>query len=174
VELATMVVGAKGKGKGKGFGKSTGKGKGTFGNAWQQKEQEKARFQKAQTLRKYAKLCKAEGVESSRVNLGYNKKKSVDNEKELTDGSRGESSGKMKYSTYKLHKAKAEGDDKADKIQRTKHDLESKIRGIEESIKKRKQLKKDICKKTSKGQPVMKGRITHILGKLMKDAEQKS
>ena len=123
---------------------------------WKQRENEKKRIAKSATLRKYAKLCKAEGIQSDRVNLGVR-----------TDRDR-DANAIPKSKTPKVDKTKIS---QLEHIQlRREEEKQESIKAIEESLRKRKEKQKIMTKKTKKGQPVMAGRILNILEKLNKDA----
>jgi hypothetical protein len=142
-------------------------------NAYQKKELERKRIHKVATLKKYAKLCKAEGIKSDRVNLSTNTKKSEKNETDAPS----EKSSSSHHGSSGSYKSKKSGQDKKPKKEEPltreeqKKEIQSqlteRIKGIEEALKKRKELKKSMTQKTAKGQPVMKGRINNILQKLM-------
>jgi hypothetical protein len=131
-------------------------------NKWQQKELEKKRIKKITTLRKYAKLCKREGLESDRVNI--NKKN--DNADETED----HKPEKKIHKPFKPKKVEIPQQSPAE-IQRQQREEQVKenIKKMEESLKRRKEQRKILTKKTAKGQPVLGGQIKNILGKLMKE-----
>ncbi len=131
-------------------------------NAYQKKEHERKRIQKVVTLKKYAKLCKAEGIQSNRVNLGKVSTETKMNNPEASN------LRKLAKKENSASKTKEPSSNKQQQKQAVHDQLTDRIKGIEEAMNKRKQLKKCMTSKTSKGQPVMKGRIQNILSKLMK------
>ena len=135
-------------------------------NQWKKKQLEKKHIQKVATLKKYAKLVKAEGIQSSRVRV----QGSSDTNQPPPSQSRSHHNkeGKGHHGKQQLPKPKVVS--KEEEKTKIKEELSEKVKKIEESVKKRKQLKRELTKKTDKGQPVMKGKIKNILSKLMNDA----
>lgn len=129
-----------------------------WANDIKKKEQETKRFKKAATLRKYAKLCKAEGIQSDRVRIGDRKEKSD------TDSAEHQKRPKDSYRPFKkaekeavrLEQAKQEKDMQA----------QQRLKDKEDAIKKREEKRKVLSKTTKKGQPILGNHIKSILSKL--------
>lgn len=124
------------------------------------KELETQRFKKAAALRKYAKLCKAEGIQSDRVHIGKKEDKSdssVDSEKSA------------KRTAFKpFQRAEKE----AARLQQIEHEKEEHRKQAqkekEEALKRREEKRKALSKTTKRGQPVLGNHIKSILEKLQK------
>jgi len=141
-------------------------------NKWQQNDLEKKRLKKIVTLRKYAQLCKHEGVDSDRINL---KKKSSPNNENISTEKRREDSRPKIAPKPKVDRLQKLASDKQnaieEQLQQKKAEMGEKIQKIKESIKHRKDQHKLMTKKNAKGQPVLGGRIKNILDKLIKERE---
>lgn len=122
------------------------------------KEIETERFQKASMLRKYAKLCKSEGIQSDRVNLG-NDRTAV----KLKDKTKFEREPPQPFSKAIEDAAKLRSDKSVEIKKR-----ESEMKSQDEKQKQRRERSRLLSQKTKKGQPVMKNRITSLLDKIMK------
>lgn len=141
-------------------------GKAAFNQKRKEVEEQK-RNQKSKTLREYAKLCKAEGIVSDRVNLEYNEKnkkpKGREQEIKVKD-----TSGAPTRQTNPFKDARDEAimkeEEKAKAIQLSKEkDNEIKKKNEMREVKRRERMKR-----TKKGQPKLSTQITSILGKLQK------
>ena len=119
------------------------------------KELETKRFQKAAALRKYAKLCKAEGIQSDRVYMGKKEDRPTGDIKE---------NKKVEYKPFRRAEREAERLQalEAEKERQRQENLQLK----EEAIRKRDEKRKALSKKTKKGQPVLGNQIKNILEKL--------
>lgn len=131
---------------------------GKSANNRKDKELETQRHQKAAVLRKYAKLCKAEGIQSDRVNMEHKTEKSDKRTEKKKDI--------PKPAPFRNSLLEAE-QRKNDKIA-SKDEREQKLQKKEELEKTRNEKRKVMLKKTRKGQPIMKNQISAILEKLTK------
>ena len=140
-------------------------------------EQEVQRFKKAAALRKYAKLCKAEGIESARVNV------------DTKTNANPEFKAKSEISSLKGSErkaAKVHGDHKGKHYQ--PFEKEIRLAGENERVKivsderrivkqaeiKAKQVKREAnrkmhMKRTKRGQPVLDNRVKDLLSKIEKN-----
>lgn len=149
------------------------------GSSVQEKIWKSKRNEKSSMLRKYAKLCKREGVQSDRVNM--NPRLGVEG-----GGGKDESAAVGQHRPAKKDKEdahkKKRGDDAfaiaekaAERKRSEQQQREEESARIEREKQKAKALRnkktKELNKRTPSGQPVMKYRITNILDKLM--AEKK-
>lgn len=136
-------------------------------NAWREREQKKKRIAKITTLKKYAKLAKKEGIVSDRVRLDSNK---PDNE-EASNGHRADSSSKNRPKPGN----QSQQPPKLTPLQEQKASRDEffaqKEAEKKAALKKRKDMHKIMTQRTSRGQPVMAGRIKNILGKLLDEAK---
>jgi hypothetical protein len=124
------------------------------------KEQETKRFKKAAALRKYAKLCKREGIQSDRVRIG---KKEDKEEGESTSAS-------ANTKQQKDHKPFRRAEKEAERQEQLEHDKEqhrlATQKQKEEALRKREEKRKALSKTTRKGQPVLGNHIKSMLQKL--------
>lgn len=123
------------------------------------KELEKQRHQKSATLRKYAKLCKAEGINSDRVNLG-NKQ----NDEVVKNNVKKESKTYRPFSKAEAQAMQLENSIKEKELQR-----EANLLNKNHAIKKREEKHKSLSKTNKKGQPILGNHIKSILAKLQKE-----
>ncbi len=114
-------------------------------------ELDTVRNKKSSVLRKYAKLCKAEGVVSDRVNLGTS----------INCNAKAKVNDQIKP-VSRLHTKTLNSGEKLDSI--ADNSADSKKKASESRSVKRQQM----LQKTRKGQPVMRNQITSILNKLTK------
>lgn len=148
-------------------------------NAWREREQRKKHISKIATLKKYAKLAKREGIVSDRVRM--------DNPSTSPD----QPTREQDQQNSEPRPVRKEGNDKAKKTDdHTRVTEQSKRKSPAEEERerreqmfaqreqekqaashRRKEMHKIMTKRTSKGQPVMAGRIKNILGKLMDEAK---
>lgn len=135
-------------------------------NAWREREQKKKHIAKIVTLKKYAKLAKKEGIVSDRVRLDSNKPDSEGNTNE------------NRASTPSKNRPKPSNQSAPPKPtplqeQRASRDefFAQKETEKKTAMKKRKDMHKIMTQRTSRGQPVMAGRIKNILGKLLDEAK---
>ena len=116
---------------------------------------------KAKMLRKYAKLCSREEIQSDRVRIGP---KPADHS-EAKSGSAVSSISPAPFSK-EMKLAKELAEQKAEKA-REKIAVQVDIKKAE---KRRKVLRKEHSQRTRKGQPVMRNKINKLLGMLQKSA----
>jgi len=124
------------------------------------KEIESKRVHKASALRKYAKLCKREGVQSSRVR--------IDGELEPLKVSK-ISSYKTSAEKNALASTTATLDVTKDEKTQKENDIARKQREIAQAAEKRRKRKREINSRTRKGQPILGNQMKHILEKLQSD-----
>lgn len=129
-----------------------------WANDIKKKEQETKRFKKAATLRKYAKLCKAEGIQSDRVRMGDRKEQSeaeaAEHHKKPKDHHR--PFRRAELEAMRLEQAKEEKD----------MQVQQRLKDKEEAIKKREEKRRALSKTTKKGQPKLGNHIKSLLSKL--------
>jgi hypothetical protein len=130
---------------------------GKSANNRKDKELETQRHEKAAVLRKYAKLCKAEGIQSDRVNL---ERKSEKPDKRVEK--------KKESKPAPFNKSLMEAEQRKNEKIASKDEREQKLRKKEELEKSRNEKRKIMLKKTRKGQPIMRNQISAILEKLTK------
>lgn len=118
-------------------------------------------YKKSAMLRKYAKLCKAEGIQSDRVNLSGEKR----SKEERIE--RKKMSEKQKPNPFA--KALEISSQKAAEQQRIEELKEKNLADKKAAEKKRKEKSKMMMKRTKKGQPILGNHIKNVLEKLMKD-----
>jgi hypothetical protein len=138
----------------------------TTPNQWRKREFEKKKIEKIHTLRKYAKLLKKENItDSSRIKINSN-----DQQNDAPQPERRPPSGKKKphFNKYQVEATSNPRETQAEERQQRE---EERIKKMQESIKRRKEERKVLSLKTKKGQPVLKGHIQKMLGKLMKEKE---
>jgi hypothetical protein len=135
-----------------------------FAKAKKLKDQETKNFKKAAQLRKYAKLCEKEGIQSDRVRTGKK--------------SEGEEPAKRRDAKEQPKKRRAySAEEEAAKKQRVERDTQEELhaqweREKEEALKRREEKRKLMTKRTKKGQPVLGNHIKNMLEKLQKQKEQ--
>jgi hypothetical protein len=127
-------------------------------------EEELERFRKHKKLNNYARLCRAEGITSDRVNVNKNKIKELDGNgvpirKVLPEK---HDNNPFKASQEKANKNKLE---KIESINNRNNQLQEKI----SKDKIREQNKKIHMKRTKKGQPILHNQINSILSKLQSE-----
>jgi hypothetical protein len=147
------------------------------------------RFHKIKALKKYANLCRQEGIESDRVNLGK-KPRETDNSNNANDDSDNDSndnddtndrnanrsSGNKKNRFAKPAKkdpfaaSKLLAIKKQEEVQQKQLDEEKKKKEIERAERAREHLRKQHMKRTSKGQPLMNSKILGLLEKIKSKA----
>jgi hypothetical protein len=159
------------QGKGKGPAKSTSMmhkyAGGTNSLAFQMKKEkkEKQRNMKSAALREYAKLCKKEGIESERVNLGPRVEKSE--EAKRADWEEKKKNKKaLKSQPFAKEQQQAEVA-AAEKREGQKARL-SREEEIAQKLKARKEKTRDRMKKTKKGQPLMNDTVKRLLSSIQK------
>jgi hypothetical protein len=128
-------------------------------------ERELERFKKHKALRKYEKLCKAEGIVSNRIRIHGNT--TAD---ETTSDDRTENIPKFKKKKINLIE---EAEKVAEEKKKLKEEKEKELARIEESrqqkIKERNENRKQNMKRTKKGQPILHNKINNILEKLKRE-----
>ena len=153
-------------------------------------EAEVERHKKAAALRKYAKLCKAEGIESARVNVDktaapaasdkgsaspsagaqgksrQEKRDARDAERRERKGIKGKGSGKPFEKEMRQHED-SQTSKKEEDARRAAND-----KAVKEKQKARDEARKLHMKRTSKGQPLMNNRINSLLSKIEKTMGQ--
>lgn len=142
-----------------------------FSHQAKKEERELERHRKHKALRKYSKICKAEGVVSDRVRVdgvelpGENRN---ENRKELVSNRRKEKPQKSKgdklLESAKAIAARKQQEREEEEASRQKREIE--IKGKEES---REAERKKHMKRTKKGQPILHNQISGILDKLKKE-----
>lgn len=126
-------------------------------NAWREREQKRKHVSKISTLKKYAKLVKKEGFVSDRVRIdGVDRTENPDKQKKIQQVS----PMRRQKETVNPREVEREERNKA---------IELREQEKREKLKQRKEKAKIMTQRTSKGQPVMAGRIKSILGKLMNE-----
>jgi hypothetical protein len=140
-------------------------GKAAF-NQKKREDEERKRNEKSKTLREYAKICKAEGIVSDRVNLELYEGRNAANQKDK--GSKVKISTFAPRETNPYKSASLEATVKAD--ERAKAIEQSKLKDAEIKLKndRREVMKRQRMKRTKKGQPILSTQIASILGKLQK------
>jgi hypothetical protein len=122
------------------------------------KEQETKRFKKAAMLRKYAKLCKAEGIQSDRVRL--EKRESSEDPRQK------KSKPDSQYRPFKRAEAEAVRAEQAEKEK--EEQIRERQKQKEEAIRKREEKHRALSKTTKKGQPKLGNHMKALLEKLQK------
>ncbi len=123
------------------------------------------------TGRKYAKLCKKEGVQSDRINMERKSNDEHQDPSEIVKAPKKDIKSKRKFDDpFEIAQRaaaakKLERDQKEADISKTKVDIQQA-----KSVRSKKT--KELNKRTKNGQPVMKYRINNILDKLI--SERKS
>ena len=144
---------------------------------WRKREFEKKKIEKIHTLRKYAKLLKKENITDSKRFKVKDHQNNHASEGNLADGQANESSHEKSNTPQKKNNKKTPSkqekfqEAKAAKEEERRLREEERIKKIQESIKRRKEERKVLTLKNKKGQPVLKGHIHKILGKLMKEKD---
>jgi hypothetical protein len=136
-------------------------------------EKEVERHKKSAALRKYAKLCKAEGIESERVNVDLGPRTNTSSTRADSDSSEivkkrhdkdTKKNGvvspfrKEERKALDSQRLKAEGEERRQKQQAE----------ILEKQKQRAEARKLHLKRTNKGQPLMNNRVKDLLAKIEK------
>jgi hypothetical protein len=143
------------------------------------------RHKKAATLRKYAKLCKAEGIESTRVNVPNPTKAAApavsesnvaggmsrQEKRDARDAQRREKKGQGGSSKpFGKEIRQHEESQKSKKEEEARREANEKA--IQDKKKVRDEARKLHLKRTSKGQPLMGGRVKSLLSKIEKSMAQ--
>ena len=145
-------------------------GKAAF-NQKKKEDDERKRNEKSKMLREYAKLCKAEGIVSDRVNLETyeGRKAPLSKEREHLK------STKVLSKQGNPYKSASE---EAEKKASIKAEAVMLSQELTVTIKKKNELRevqrRERMKRTKKGQPILSTQIASILGKLQKSAELNS
>jgi hypothetical protein len=124
-------------------------------------KQEKFRNHRSAALREYAKLCKREGVESERVNLGPRKSMNEENDTQSKERPK----KKVVIPFYKEQKQAKE-----EKEEREKREGERGTKEMEIAAKKRERIErnKDRMRRTKKGQPLLDNTVKRLLETIKK------
>lgn len=131
---------------------------------WIVKNVEKKRINKIATLKKYAKLCKAEGIQSDRINVHGSENDREFKAKKLVKT-------KLVGQLSRQHViAEAASNRKASEKAEKQREFERKQEEKKQRLQVRKEKKKIMTAKTRKGQPIFAGRIKNILDKLTNDS----
>jgi hypothetical protein len=131
------------------------------------KEQEVKRHKKSAMLRKYAKLCIKEGIQSDRVNTGPRKEVEDSGGKKTMKSKEKENTG-----NYKPFKKAEEYAAKVEQAHKEKEELRKlSMQEKENALKRREEKRKLLSKKTKKGQPLLGNHMKSILEKLQKERE---
>lgn len=133
-------------------------------------EREVERHKKSAALRKYAKLCKVEGIKSERVNVEPGGDKDGEGKEDTSVGV------DMKYKRDKKKNDKASPYQKEERQaqdnQRAKKEFEERREAQQIEIKKKQKVRDESrklhLKRTSKGQPLMNNRVKDLLSKIEK------
>lgn len=134
-------------------------------------EREVERHKKSATLRKYAKLCKAEGIESERVNVDLGGDKDGEGKRDASirvdmKDKRDKKKKKDKASPYQKEERQAQDNRRAKKEEEERREAQQVE--IKEKQKVRDESRKLHLKRTSKGQPLMNNRVKDLLSKIEK------
>jgi hypothetical protein len=139
---------------------------------WQEEQDRLKRVKKIATLKKYAKLCRAEGIASDRVNLSNYQRSTDEHSSSMEEHKYNSKRPKLKVKS--VRKNQQTGPTPKEMQQQL---LEQQLQEKEEirlaKEKQRKEQHKIMTLKTKKGQPVMAGRIKNILNKLMDENDKK-
>lgn len=116
---------------------------------------------KAARLRKYAKLCKAEGIQSDRVNMNSAAKvQSSSSQPTNPNGKRKVSKNSLQVRAISVAaKAEAERAEKQQQQEERQHEKE-------EALKRRAEQRKLLSKTNKKGQPALGNRMKAMLTKI--------
>lgn len=124
------------------------------------KEQETKRFKKAAMLRKYAKLCKAEGIKSDRVRMG---------DKDKSDEPSERPPKKSKLDQHRPFKRAEVQAARTEQAEKEKEELvQERLKQKEDAIRKREQKHRALSQTTKKGQPRLGNHMKALLEKLQK------
>ena len=145
-------------------------------------EAEVERHKKAATLRKYAKLCKAEGIESTRVNVstkvfapdvsGSNAVEGVSLQ-EKRDAQRREKQKQGQGNSSKPFRKEIRQHEESQKLKRLEQARrEVNEKAIQDKKRARDEARKLHLKRTRKGQPLMGTRVKSLLSKIEKGIAQ--
>ena len=146
--------------------KYSGGGKNNLALAMKQEKIEKQRNLKSAALREYAKLCKREGIESERVNLGPREEagdRDEENHKIRRDKKKKKSANPF---MKEMRQAETLAADRAE-VERSKL---SKDEEREQKLRERQQKQKDRMKRTKKGQPLMDDAVKRLLSSIQKSS----
>jgi predicted nucleic acid-binding Zn-ribbon protein len=137
-------------------------GKAAF-NLKRKEVEEQKRNQKSKTLREYAKLCKAEGIVSDRINLESSASK-ISAERKKDPKMKTPSGPSKQTNPFKDAREEAEGraNQRAEAVEQSKE----KKAEIKQKLEMREVVRKQRMKRTKKGQPILSSQIASILGKL--------
>lgn len=128
------------------------------------------RFKKHKLLSKYAKLCKAEGIESNRVKVDGIDSSNRTHDSVIDHKANDKKGGKPKGKrNYLLEEAEKNREIKLKEREVKQQQYESIQKEIEQKVKQREKANKERMKRTSRGQPIMKNQISSILNKLHKE-----
>jgi hypothetical protein len=148
--------------------KDHGKRGAYFGKSAYDKKKEQVirakRNEKSSMLRKYAKLCKKEGIVSDRINT-----ESRTEETKTIKKPKKEKVAKPNPFAKSMATAKANKDNKTTAQNEKDAMYAQNDKDKAEAIKAREKNSKLLSKKTKKGQPVLGNHIQAILNKLQKD-----
>lgn len=142
-------------------------------------EAEVERHKKAATLRKYAKLCKAEGIESTRVNVPTKVAAPAVSESNTAGGmsrqeKRDARDAQRREKKEKGNSSKPFGKEirQHEESQKSKREEEARREANEKAIREKKKARDEArklhLKRTSKGQPLLGGRVRSLLAKIEK------
>lgn len=142
-----------------------------YTNELKRKEIERKRYEKASTLRKYAKLCMKEGIQSDRVHIGKKDKSDnqVNNDNDIQKNDK-QHEMKTKFDKVKHFQGKIEKHNELilnEQLEKERLISES-LQNKKEALQKRAIKCKLLTKKTKKGQPVLGNQMKLILEKLQK------
>ena len=139
-----------------------------FSHQAKKEERELERHRKHKVLRKYSKLCKAEGVVSDRVRIDGVRPSGDEDHKHINSSNRKDKKkttggGKLLESSQAIAAKRAQ---ERDEEERRKQQREAEIKKREEF---REAERKKHMKRTKKGQPILHSQISGILDKLKKE-----
>lgn len=127
--------------------------------------------QKSSALRKYAKLCEKEGVDSQRVNLSKNPAVSeTTTAAQPSDAAVSDEKKKKKKAKSVQRPVFEKEKKKAQELQQSRDQREKEIKTRElekrQALNKRNEKRKMHMKTTRKGQPLMNNKINSLLEKI--------
>ena len=138
----------------------SGSGKNNLPYQIKMEKKEKLRSQKSAALREYAKLCKREGIESKRVNLGPREASSNEDQVGNKKDKFQKEKNKGLIPFYKEKKRAAETKEERDKQQEGRNTKEEEIAAKNRA---RKLKNSERMKRTKKGQPLLNNTVKRLL-----------
>ena len=118
------------------------------------------RFKKAKLKKNYSKLCAKEGIVSDRVHIGPKQNNDAgNNHKQATKRNGRKSPFEREKQVYEKNIVEKK---------RQEEDRQRIISEIESRKAEKEKVRRDMLRKTNRGQPVLGVRISHLLKKLTK------